>query len=143
MWVSSGHRLMVPLNPPLACAPAEDLRPSQVRHFSALKAKKLLSFGSYYPTTLLPPLWGVTWPYRQLNDRTGQDRCVCVHVCVRACMRVCTCVCMCVHVCLCGGGGLVTYWLGHRFYNTEVVRSTPTSARCFFITHQPPTGYQP
>ena len=33
---------MVPLNPPLACAPAEDLQPSQVRHFSTLKAKNHL-----------------------------------------------------------------------------------------------------
>ena len=42
MGLSSGHLLMVPLNPPLACAPAEDLRPSHVRHFSTLKAKKHL-----------------------------------------------------------------------------------------------------
>ena len=104
--LSSGHRLMVPLNPLLACAPVEDLRPSHVRHFSA---NKHLSCGSYYPTTLLPPLWGVVWPYRQLNDRTGQV-CVCVHVCVRACVRACVCArayaCV-LHVCLCGGGGLV------------------------------------
>jgi len=33
-----------------------------------------------HPFPLLP-LTGVAWPYRQLNNRTGQDRCRCVCAC--------------------------------------------------------------
>ena len=42
------------------------------------------------------PRDGIAWPYRQINDKTGQDGtgvCVCMYVCV------CVCVFVCVYVC--------------------------------------------
>ena len=41
-------------------------------------------------TSTPPPREGIAWPYRQLNDKTGQDRRgVCVYVCVCVCARAC------------------------------------------------------
>ena len=76
---------------------------------------------SDYPTILLPPSGWVAWPYRLINERTGQDRsvcvcvCVCVHACLSACVRACVraCVCVCARARAWAWGGGAGY-LGGR-----------------------------
>ena len=60
---------------------------------------------------------------------------------------VCGCVCVvCVCLCVCvwgggGGGGEEAWWPSGQDIcprTLKVVRSSPTSAWCFFIMHQPP-----
>ena len=50
---------------------------------------------------------------------------------------MCVCVCACVHVC-----GEAWWPSGHDICprTLNVVRSSPTSAWCFFIMHQPPSS---
>ena len=66
---------------------------------------------------------------------------VCVHVCVRVCHSVCVCVCVCVCVrvsqcvcvCVCGEA----WWPSGQDIcprALKVVRSSPTSAWCFFLS---------
>ena len=77
---------------------------------------------SDYPTSLLPPLGGcVALQAAKRQDRTGQDRCVCVG----------------------GGGGGGAWWPSGQDIcprMLKVVRLSPTSAWCFFIMHQPPSS---
>ena len=97
---------MVPLNPPLACAPAEDLRPSQVRHFSALKAKKHLRWklGSCLDT-VADKITKRRLEWLGHIARMPEHRIpkMALFGCVRAC--VCVCVCVCVRTCVCMGRG--------------------------------------
>ena len=99
---------MVPLNPPLACAPAEDLRPSQVRRFSTLKAKKHLR-------------WKVESCLDTVADKITKRRLEWLGHIARmpehripkmalfGCVHACVCVCVCVYVrmrtCVCMGRG--------------------------------------
>ena len=105
---------MVPLNPPLACAPAEDLRPSQVRHFSALKAKKHLHWklGSCLDTvadkiTKRRLEWLAIGHIARMPEHRIPKMAVWMRACVRACVRVRVCVCVCAraHVRVHGEGG--------------------------------------
>ena len=127
---------MVPLNPPLACAPAEDLRPSQVRHLSALKAKKHLRWklGSCLDTVAdkitkrrLEWLGHIAcMPEHRIPKMAlfGCVRaCVCVCVCVRVCVCVCVCVCVRVHTCVCMGRGGQAIREGEEGLKAKVQRS--------------------
>ena len=119
---------MVPHNPPLACAPAEDLRPSQVRHFSALKAKKHLRWklGSCLDT-VADKITKRRLEWLGHIARMPEHRIpkMALFGCVHACVCVCMCVCVCAraHVRVHGEGGGQAIREGEEGLKAKVQRS--------------------